>query len=57
MALQINIQETSKMYTYKQIGNKYIISINTSEEIVNALNLFVKRENKIRKHNWIRSYQ
>lgn len=44
MALQINIPETSKMYTYKQIGNKYIISINTSEEIVNALNLFVKRE-------------
>ena len=47
MALQINIPETSKMYTYKQIGNKYIISINTSEEIVNALNLFCE-ERKIK---------
>lgn len=47
MALQINIQETSKMYTYKQIGNKYIVSINTSEEIVNALNLFCE-ERKIK---------
>ena len=35
------------MYTYKQIGNKYIISINTSEEIVNALNLFCE-ERKIK---------
>lgn len=45
------------MYTYKQIGNKYIISASTGEEIVNILNLFVKRENKIRKYNWIGSYQ
>ena len=38
------------MYTYKQIGNKYIISVNTGEEIVKALNLFCE-ERKIKSGN------
>lgn len=40
MALESNAQEAGKMYTYKQIGNKHIISVSTGEEIVKALNLF-----------------
>lgn len=50
MALETNAQETSKMYTYKQIGNKYIISVSTGEEIVKALNLFCE-ERKIKSGN------
>lgn len=50
MALEINAQNTGKMYTYKQIGNKYIISVSTGEEIVKALNLFCE-ERKIKSGN------
>lgn len=50
MALESNAQEAGKMYTYKQIGNKYIISVNTGEEIVKALNLFCE-ERKIKSGN------
>lgn len=47
MALKAHAQEVEKMYTYKQIGNKYIISVCTGEEIVKALNLFCE-ERKIK---------
>ncbi len=43
----INAQEGNKMYTYKQIGNQYVISINTREEIVKALTAFCE-EKKIK---------
>ena len=29
MALESNAQEAGKMYTYKQIGNKYILSVSS----------------------------
>ena len=33
----INAQEVNGMYSYKQIDGKYIVSVNTGEEIVKAL--------------------
>ena len=30
----INAQEVNGMYSYKQIDGKYIVSVNTGEEIV-----------------------
>lgn len=33
-------QNPQDMYTYKQTGNKYIVSIQNREEIVKALNIF-----------------
>ena len=32
------------MYSYKKIGNKYIVSINNHTEIVKALNAFCKEK-------------
>ena len=42
-----NAQNEKNMYSYKKIGNKYIVSINNHTEIVKALNAFCK-EKKIR---------
>ena len=33
-------QNPQDMYTYKQIGNKYVVSIQNRAEIVKALNAF-----------------
>ena len=35
-----SVQNPQDMYTYKQTGNKYIVSIQNREEIVKALNTF-----------------
>lgn len=43
----INAQEGNKMYSYKQAGDKYIVSIHTGEEIVKALTSFCE-EKKIK---------
>ena len=42
-----NAQNEKNMYSYKKIGNRYIVSIDNHAEIVNALNAFCK-EKKIR---------
>ena len=40
-----NARENEKnMYSYKKIGNKYIVSINNHTEIVKALNAFCKEK-------------
>lgn len=36
-------QNPQDMYTYKQIGNKYVVSIQNRAEIVKALNAFLRR--------------
>lgn len=41
----INAQEGNKMYTYKQVGDKYIVSIHTGQEIVKALTTFCEEKN------------
>ena len=38
--LEANAQNEQRMYTYKQIGNKYVVSVNNREEIVKALTTF-----------------
>ena len=43
----INAQEVNGMYSYKQIDGKYIVSVNTGEEIVKALTAFCE-ERKIK---------
>ena len=35
------------MYTYKQIGNKYVVSIQNHKEIVKALTVFCEEKNII----------
>ena len=39
-----NAQNEKNMYSYKKIGNKYIVSINNHTEIVKALNAFCKEK-------------
>ena len=39
-----NAQNEKNMYSYKKIGNKYIVSINNHPEIVKALNAFCKEK-------------
>lgn len=39
-----NAQNEKNMYSYKKIGNKYIVSINNHTEIVKALNAFYKEK-------------
>lgn len=38
--IPVSAQTSHDMYTYKQIGNKYVVSIQNREEIVEALNAF-----------------
>lgn len=39
-----NAQNEKNMYSYKKIGNKYIVSISNHTEIVKALNAFCKEK-------------
>lgn len=39
-----NAQSNSKLYTYKQFGNKYVISIQNHAEITKAITAFVKEQ-------------
>ena len=39
-----NAQSNSKLYTYKQFGNTYVVSIQNHNEITNAITVFVKEQ-------------
>ena len=39
-----NAQSNSKLYTYKQFGNKYVISIQNHAEITKAITAFVEEQ-------------
>ncbi|EPR71896.1 hypothetical protein ADIWIN_3094 [Winogradskyella psychrotolerans RS-3] len=39
-----NAQSNSELYTYKQIGNKYVVSIQNHAEITKAITAFVKEQ-------------
>lgn len=41
----VNAQTKSKMYTYKQIDNKYIVSIQNRTEITKAITMFCEEHN------------
>ncbi|TYB74494.1 DNA-binding protein [Bizionia gelidisalsuginis] len=40
-----NAQSNSKLYTYKQFGNKYVVSIQNHAEITKAITAFVEEHN------------
>lgn len=40
LSIPASAQNSQDMYTYKQIGNKYVVSIKNRKEIVKALNTF-----------------